>query len=345
MGYSTHRFIGPVDPNLICGICSAVLEDAVLTPCGHSFCQQCLDTWLAKPGTSSCPECRSLLMKDEAKPVLCLRNLIKGFDVECDNYDRGCKVIVKLERLKTHLESCGCAPVTCAGCNQTVNRSDLAAHQMTCEGIAAAVNEDDVTATSKRLGSLKREFKMTNAEVSDLLCRISSLEFQLKTMKRDLQIAESKNRVLEREYRKTKDELQQKRNEILDMQYAEFDPDYDYGYTPQSIAKLSLLIARFLLNKPSYIDSDKIFASVKRSYDQYARCGSEYEHDVHMLLATAFASNWFGQSHRVNFHCWLQSLARYRQYSSPGSTSGPNYDEPPSSRYNRARESRYTTGV
>ena len=168
------------------------------------------------------------------------------------------------------------------------------------------------------MAALTLENKATSIELSGLLAKISSLEFQLKTLKRDLQISESKNRVLEREYRKTKEELQQKRNEILDVQYAEFDPDYDYGYTPQSVAKLSLLIARFLLRKPSYVDSDKIFAAVKRSYDQYSRCGNQYEHDVHMLVATAFASNWFCESHRINFHCWLQSISRYRQYSNSG---------------------------
>jgi hypothetical protein len=99
------------------------------------------------------------------------------------------------------------------------------------------------------------------------------------------------------------------------VQYAEFDPDYDYGYTPQTVAKLSLLIARFLLKKPTYVDANKIFAAIKRSYEQYARCGTHYEHDVHMLVATAFASNWFGESQRINFHCWLQSIARYRHYA------------------------------
>ncbi|KAK3093779.1 hypothetical protein FSP39_020125 [Pinctada imbricata] len=305
MGYGTHLFISPVDPNLICGICSAVLEDAVLTPCGHSFCHQCLNTWLAKPGISSCPECRSLLASGEAKPVLCLRNLIKGFDVECSNNERGCKVIVKLERLNSHLETCSHAPVTCAGCNQTVNRADLAEHQMDCEGIAAAVDEDDETFARKRLGSIRKDYTITSAEVSDLLGRISSLEFQLKNMKRDLQIAESKNRVLEREYRKTKDELQQREMRFWTCS----TPSLTLITTTDTRRRVSqncrCLSQRFLLNKPSYIDSDKIFAAVKRSYDQYARCGSEFEHDVHMLVATAFASNWFGQSHRINFHCWL----------------------------------------
>ena len=46
MGYAVARFTGTVDQNLLCSICSAVLEEAVLTPCGHSFCQMCLHTWI-----------------------------------------------------------------------------------------------------------------------------------------------------------------------------------------------------------------------------------------------------------------------------------------------------------
>lgn len=317
MGYAVQRFITPVDANLLCGICSTVLEDPVLTPCGHSFCMLCLETWLSRPGTSTCPECRNFVSACEAKPILSLRSLINGFEVECDNTDRGCKVIFKLERVKTHLDTCGYFPVECAGCGDTVNRFELATHQMQCEGIAASVQDEDDLANKRP--SPRHSNSMISLEVSDLLRRISSLEFQMKTLKRDLQIADSKNRVLEREYKKTREELEQKKSEVMDMTYNEYDPEYKYGYTPQSIANLSLLIARFLLKKPSYIDRDKVFNAAKRCYEQYARCGNEYEHDVHMLVATAFASNWFEESQKRTYHCWLKGIARRRQLATSGS--------------------------
>ena len=313
MGYGVQRFIGPVDPNLICGVCSAVLEDAVLTPCGHTFCHNCITTWLSRPNTDTCPECRSHVANCDVKPVLSLRNLINGFDVECDNNQRGCKVILKLDRLKSHLNTCGYVPVSCAGCDETVNKFELASHQIRCEGIANSVRDDeydDVT-QQQRLGCIRFSHALTSVDVSEVISRIAALEFRVKTLKRDLQISESKNRVLEREYKKTKDELQNKRSELIEINN-DFDPDYEYGFTPQSIAKLSLLIARHLLSKPSYIDRDKIFNSVRRCYDKYARCGSEFEHDVHMLIATAFASNWFTEHVRTTLHFWLQSIARYR---------------------------------
>ncbi|KAK3597401.1 hypothetical protein CHS0354_040131 [Potamilus streckersoni] len=311
MGYEVHWFIGSIDPNLLCGICNAVLEDAVLTPCGHSFCYACIETWLSRPSTVTCPECRANVTLTTVKPVLSLRNLINGFEVGCPNSKRGCKVIIKLDRVNYHLETCGYISVECAGCGTDVNRFELASHQMACEGIAASVKEEDYIIASERLTNLRFTTSMTSADVKELLSKLSSLEFELKTLKRDLQIAESKNRVLERECRKARDELLKARNELPDSS-CDYDPEYKYGHTPQSIANLSLLIAKNLLRKPSFIDREMIFCAVRRCYDKYARCGTEYEHDIHMLIATAFASNWFSENQRHNLHYYLQSIARYR---------------------------------
>ena len=312
MGYGVNKFIANVDQNLICGICSAVLQEAVLTPCGHSFCLFCLETWLGRPGCNTCPECRSRVVKEDARPILSLRNLVNSMEVECDNKDRGCRAIMKLERLPQHLETCGYAPVECAGCNISVNRYELAGHQMQCEAIAASIIDDD-DGNSPR--SRQYRFIHDKPEVTALQCRVTSLELHLRKMKKDIELAEAKNRRLEKELKKTRDELEIKRSQLIDQQFVDFDPEYEYGYAPHTIARLSHLVSRFLLKRPAYIDRNRIYNSIKRCYDHYARCGDEYEHDVHMLVATAFASNWFTENQKTSFHCWLQSIARYRQYT------------------------------
>lgn len=321
MGYGVTRFISPVDENLLCSICSAVLEDAVLTPCGHSFCLGCLDTWLARPACTSCPQCRSHVLPSQARPILAVRSLIGALEVYCDNHERGCRLALRLEGLQGHLALCGHSPVQCAGCSEIVNRDDLAEHHINCEAIAAVIEDDSSDEDDSRPSSasscgdrvLHAEHRVT--EVAQLACRVTTLELQLKRLKRDLAAADTKNKRLERELRRTREELQDKRSELLDGQVTDFSPDYDYGYTGPSVGRLSTFIASFLLRKPGYVDRNRIFNAINRCYDNYGRSRDQYEHDVHMLLATAYASNWFSESQKLNFHCMLQDLIRHRQLS------------------------------
>ncbi|XP_077868186.1 uncharacterized protein LOC100375683 [Saccoglossus kowalevskii] len=312
MGYGVQRFVTTPDQNLLCGICSCVVEDAVLTRCGHTFCELCLDTWLTRPNTDTCPCCRGRISKYQVSPVWSLRAIVNSLDIECDHKERGCKMVVRMESLSAHLESCGYAPVECIGCGMGLNRYQLAAHQIQCPEITAAAAVHTASAmSSDGVASFR------SIDYQELFCKIASLELQLKRMKRDLEATETKNRKLERELSKVKADLDEKRDEceVLSSQMHDFDPEYTYGYAPESIAQLSFLIARNLLDKPEVVDRNRIFNCIKRCYENYARCGDDYEHDVHMLIATAYASDWFAENHRINFHCWLQSIARYRKYA------------------------------
>ena len=57
MGYELARFVeggSEVDEELICPICSGVLQDPVHTPqCEHAFCRDCIKKWLER--TQACP--------------------------------------------------------------------------------------------------------------------------------------------------------------------------------------------------------------------------------------------------------------------------------------------------
>ena len=138
-------------------------------------------------------------------------------------------------------------------------------------------------------------------------------------MKRELESAETQNKRLERQLKKTRDELEQKRRLLLDTQYADFDPDYEYGYRPETVSKLSRFIARFLRHKPSYVSANRVFAAIKRCHDNFAAAvtasnGVGCQDDIHMLLATAFSSNWFNDEQRVKLRCWLQIMAHCLRY-------------------------------
>ena len=337
MGFGTQRFVSSVDPNLVCGVCGGVLEEAVLTPCGHSFCRLCLHTWLARPASLTCPECRAHVPPDSVKPVHSLRNLIRGLEVECEHCHRGCKEVMKLDLAQAHLGTCAFAPVECAGCGEEVNRLDLAQHQMTCAGIAASVLDgDDHTlgladaaaaagaggggggGGDERFDAAWREFRerlqatkaASYTDICILLSRIRALEARVERLLEELRSARAKNLSLEREYEKISSQLRDKQNEIRDLQDTDFFLEHECARTPETIARLSLLIARNLLNRPRYLEAEKAFTAVRKCYEKFNRTRPECEHDVHMLLATAYASNWFSTCQRLSLKCWLQSLSR-----------------------------------
>lgn len=330
MGYHIGRFIENVDQNIICSICSSVLEDAVLTPCGHAFCSLCLDTWLARPNTKTCPECRSPIASRDIRPIHAIRNLINGLDIVCDNKERGCMAPQKVENVKSHVNVCGYSPIECAGCGVVVNRSVLSEHHLTCEVIQSIVIEErqkpaalQFSSSSNSSGSSSSssmQFRNLSNEVNrigitddresiELLCnRVTCLENDLRQIRRDLQLADHKNKRMERELRKTRRELEDKIQQLTEQQFIEFDPDYEYGYTPESILKLSAFISRFLNQKPQYVDTAKIFKAIKRCFDNYGLFGEKHKDDMHMLLATAYASNWLTRSQRVSVHCWTENM-------------------------------------
>jgi len=70
---------GPADRDLLCPICMAVIKDAFLTACGHSFCYMCIVTHLSHK--SDCPCCGHYLTKAQLYPnflldkVSCLLDL------------------------------------------------------------------------------------------------------------------------------------------------------------------------------------------------------------------------------------------------------------------------------
>jgi len=296
MGYGLNRFVSHVDQNLICSICAGVLENAVITPCGHSFCDECLHIWLDRPNTNSCPSCRSDVSVDDVIPVLALRGVIDGLVVHCDNDENGCKMVLKLDKLKTHLQVCEFGLVECGACRKSVKRRELPEHHEECEVIK------DLVARHKK--------GKEEPTIDGLTKQIAVLELDLNKTKKALLDSEGDVRRVKIELRELQFQLEMRMYEDNDFD-ADWDPDYNYGYSPASISQLASLVARYLLNKPYYIDRNRIFNAVKRCFDFYHGYAG-YSQDVHMLLATSYASNWFTENQRSNFDSWLRNLTRER---------------------------------
>lgn len=292
MGYAVQRFIIQPDPNLICGICANVLEEAVITPCGHSFCRQCLETWLESSESDTCPSCRTTTLVFDLIPVLSLRGIVGNLHTCCEHVDNGCKMVVKLENLASHSRECEFSFVRCSGCGLQVKRYHLAEHHANCKGMKKHARTDKASLI-----------------VDDLTKTIASLEFDLNKTREALTISQEEVEKVERELRDVRNQFNSRESE--DCFDPDWDPDYNYGYSPQSISQLSRLIARHLLIKPYYVDRNHIFTAIKRCYDFYHNYPG-YTQDVHMLVATCFASNWFNESRRKHFDRWLTTIVRPR---------------------------------
>ena len=147
MGYDLARFTDAIDDNLVCAICSGVIDSAVTgCPNGHAFCASCLLKY--KERGSKCPLCAVDIQRYHATPCLPLQNMIRALPVHCGRVDiaetgseeaassetTACNWAGPLDRLNDHDRDCGFVRILCAhpGCEHSCARRWMAAHSATC---------------------------------------------------------------------------------------------------------------------------------------------------------------------------------------------------------------------
>lgn len=82
MGYDLVRFIGAIDEEFYCAICTMVLEDPQQSPCDHLFCRKCIKDWLVVD--NSCPvDRRSLIIDSLKSPARYFLNMMDRLDIKC----------------------------------------------------------------------------------------------------------------------------------------------------------------------------------------------------------------------------------------------------------------------
>ena len=130
-GYEESRFETKVDENLRCVICTEVLKDPVQCRRNeHHFCKNCIMKHLKYSQT--CPTCQDPLTIDTlVKPQRFLANTLSSLKISCDNVERGCRKVVELGLLKTHVVNCYFSPVPCSNdqCDEIINRRDKEIHE------------------------------------------------------------------------------------------------------------------------------------------------------------------------------------------------------------------------
>lgn len=131
MGFDTDRFEEDINEELICSICSGVLELPLTTPCDHLFCTNCINYWLDRHETCPIDRCplRPCMMKKAPRAI---RNLINKLRINCKFVQDGCKVYVSLENYHLHVNECKYNPnstIQCPMfCAKEMTRLELASH-------------------------------------------------------------------------------------------------------------------------------------------------------------------------------------------------------------------------
>lgn len=91
-----------VDDDLVCHICLQPLIRPLDTPCGHTYCQECLTSFLLE--SDFCPVCRAPLMLQSCrKPSLMVHKLLDKLTVSCPFTDY-CKETMARGELADHIK-------------------------------------------------------------------------------------------------------------------------------------------------------------------------------------------------------------------------------------------------
>ena len=92
-----------VDDDLMCNICLQPLIRPIDTPCGHTYCQECLTSFLLE--SDFCPVCRAALMLQSCrKPSLLVHKLLDKLTVACP-FTEHCSHTMARGELHDHIKS------------------------------------------------------------------------------------------------------------------------------------------------------------------------------------------------------------------------------------------------
>lgn len=92
-----------VDDDLICHICLQALTKPLDTPCGHTYCQECLTSFLLE--SDFCPVCRAPLMLQSCrKSSVLVHKLLDKLTVACP-FSEHCTEVLARGELEDHIKS------------------------------------------------------------------------------------------------------------------------------------------------------------------------------------------------------------------------------------------------
>lgn len=181
MGYDLTRFQGDVDEELICPICSGVLEEPLqAVACEHAFCRACITEWLSRQPT--CPVDRNPITNSNLRAVpRILRNLLSRLNISCENAMYGCTLVLKLDTLATHIEECEHnpkRPLPCEkGCGFVIPKDEYKDHNCFRELRSLVHNQQ------QKMSELKNEINDQNLVINELKRELNLVKDFMRAMR------------------------------------------------------------------------------------------------------------------------------------------------------------------
>ena len=187
-GYEDCRFEKDVDEDLHCSICYNVLKEPRMCRNNeHLFCLDCITEHL-RVNSQTCPECNEHLSVNTLRRARLANKYLSKLKINCDHASRGCPKFPCLEELKTHVATCGYAPVLCsnAECGMEINKQDKVRHETeVCEYRRVKCHDcgqiqEDVETLKRSLLELDEKVEATNKEIKDNHVEMKTSQDQIK---------------------------------------------------------------------------------------------------------------------------------------------------------------------
>ena len=183
-GYEDSRFETTVNKNFHCPICMNVLKDPVQCQTNqHYFCTPCITKHINE-NSQTCPMCMDPLTSETlGQPARIVVDYLSSLKISCDNVHRGCREMMELGLLHSHVADCGYSPVICSNkkCTIVVNKRDQEHHETdVCEFRIVQCHDCKDEMSHKRY---KKHGCLLIEEVENIKLDLSEVKDQLGKMR------------------------------------------------------------------------------------------------------------------------------------------------------------------
>ena len=229
-GYEDSRFEKDVDQHFHCSICYNVLKEPRMCRNNeHVFCLACISEHL-KVNSQTCPECSEHLSVDTLRRPRVLSNYLSKLKINCEYASRGCPEFTCVEDLKTHVASCGFAPVFCSNenCGMEINKQEREHHETViceyrkvkchdCGQIQEVVGrlEGSLVELDGKVEATNKEIKNNHADMKKIVGKLEGSLVQMnKRINEKVEAVKNSQDEIKQEVRK---EVGEVKREVKDM--------------------------------------------------------------------------------------------------------------------------------